>query len=121
VALLWSLFTRLKVFMDGSFVAPRRTSLLLLALFYWLIDVKGYTKWAFPFKIIGMNSITIYVIQAIFDFGVVANIFIHGFYTHFGEFKDVFFVFCVVFIKWLFLYFLYKQKIFLKYKIHLNY
>jgi predicted acyltransferase len=116
VALLWSLVYPINKYLwTGSFVAlTAGLSLLLLALFYWLIDVKGYTKWAFPFKIIGMNSITIYVIQAIFDFGVVANIFIHGFYTHFGEFKDVFFVFCVVFIKWLFLYFLYKQKIFLK-------
>ena len=38
-------------------------SLLLLALFYWIIDVKGYRKWAFFLIVIGMNSITIWVGQ----------------------------------------------------------
>ncbi len=30
---------------------------VLLALFYWVIDVKGYRKWAFFLKVIGMNAI----------------------------------------------------------------
>ena len=89
-------------------------SLLLLSLFYWIIDVKKYSKWAFPFIVIGLNPITIYVIQGIFDFGVVVNIFVHGFIDNMGDFKQVFFILCVLVVKWLFLYFLYKQKIFLK-------
>ncbi|MHC4489661.1 MAG: hypothetical protein ACYSW7_10880 [Planctomycetota bacterium] len=43
-------------------------SLLLLALFYWLIDVRGYKKWAFFFIVIGANPITIFVLQSIVDF-----------------------------------------------------
>jgi len=31
---------------------------ILLAAFYWIIDVKGYSKWAYPFKVIGMNAIS---------------------------------------------------------------
>ena len=30
-------------------------------LFYYVIDVLGYKKWAFYFKVIGMNSILIYI------------------------------------------------------------
>lgn len=89
-------------------------SLLLLALFYWIIDVKGYTKWAFPFVVIGLNPITIYVLQGIFDFSIIANIFIHGFSPYLGSFQHAFTIMCTIGVKWILLYFLYRQKIFLK-------
>ncbi len=38
-------------------------SLICLAIFYWLIDVKGYQRWAKPFVILGMNAIGIYVLS----------------------------------------------------------
>ncbi len=89
-------------------------SSILLGLFYWIIDVKGYRKWVFPFVVIGLNPITIYVVQRLFNFGIIANIFVHGFIDYLGPFKPVFWAFCVLTVKWLFLYFLYKKKIFLK-------
>ena len=33
---------------------------LFLAAFCWVIDVKGFRKWAFPLVVIGMNSIAAY-------------------------------------------------------------
>ena len=36
---------------------------LLIALFYWIIDVKGWHKWSFFFQVIGMNSIFIYLFE----------------------------------------------------------
>jgi predicted acyltransferase len=99
----------------GSYLAlTTGLSLLAFWLFYWIIDVKGYTKWAFPFRVLGMNCITIYVLTGIFDFGIIAKIFIHGFYTDLGAFQFPFYEFCVMLVKWLFVYFLYRQKIFLK-------
>jgi predicted acyltransferase len=89
-------------------------SLLLLALFYWVIDVRGWRAWAFPFVVIGMNPITIYLVQALFDFGVVAAIFTHGFINHLGVWRTAFEAGTILVTKWLFLYFLYRQKIFLK-------
>jgi predicted acyltransferase len=90
-------------------------SMLLFALFYWVIDVLGYRRWAFPFIVIGLNAITIYVVQARFDFIHIANIFVHGIVTHAGAFYGGLLLGAsVVFVKWLFLYFLYRQKIFLK-------
>lgn len=35
--------------------------LLALAFSYWLIDVKGWKKWAFFFSIVGMNPLAIYL------------------------------------------------------------
>ena len=32
-------------------------SLLLLAMFYGVIDVLGFKRWAFPFQVIGANAI----------------------------------------------------------------
>ncbi len=104
-----------KILWTSSFVLfAGGFSLLLLGLFYWLIDYKGYKRWAFPFVIIGMNAITIYFVSYIFDFGIIVNIFVHGFINYMGAAKDVFFYFCLVAVKWLFLYFLYKKKIFFK-------
>ena len=36
-------------------------ALQLLAVCYWVIDVKGYRKWAKPFEIFGVNAIALYV------------------------------------------------------------
>ncbi len=115
-ALLWSLvFPINKYLWTGSYVMlTAGISFLLLCAFYWIIDVKGYKKWAFPFIVIGLNPITIYVVQGIFDFGIIANIFIHGFADAFGSFKPVFYQLCIILVKWFFLYFLYRKKIFLK-------
>jgi predicted acyltransferase len=116
VALLWNIIYPINKYLwTGSFVSLTcGISILAFCLFYWLIDVKGISKWAFPFTVIGMNSITIYVLQGVFDFGIIAKIFIHGFYTHMGELQIPFYELCVVATKWLFLYFLYKKQIFLK-------
>ena len=40
---------------------------LLLAAFSWIIEVKGYRKWAFPLVVIGMNSIAAYLIAHLFQ------------------------------------------------------
>jgi predicted acyltransferase len=89
-------------------------SLLLFALFYWIIDAKGHKRWAFFFIVIGMNAIIIYAVQGIFDFGILVDILASGLSKYMGIFWVPFFLICLVGIKWLFLYFLYKKKIFLK-------
>ncbi|HUI64504.1 MAG TPA: DUF5009 domain-containing protein [Bacteroidota bacterium] len=40
-------------------------ALVCFGTFYWVIDVKGYQRWATPFKIFGMNAITLYVLSEI--------------------------------------------------------
>ena len=38
-------------------------ALELLALFYWLIDIKGFQKWARPAVVFGVNAIAVYVLS----------------------------------------------------------
>lgn len=87
---------------------------LLLALFYWIIDVKNNKKWAFFLVVIGMNAITIWVGQRLIDFEFTANALFLGFSKYLGIMAPVFLTFSVLSLKWLFLWFLYRRKIFLK-------
>ena len=61
LAHLWNLdFPINKNLWSSSFVLNvGGYSLALLGIFYYIIDVLGYKKWAFFFKVIGMNSILI--------------------------------------------------------------
>jgi predicted acyltransferase len=45
-------------------------ALQFLCLCYWLIDIKGYRKWARPFEIFGVNAIALYV-----GAGLMADLF----------------------------------------------
>ena len=64
--------------------------------------------------VIGLNPITIYVVQSQFKFGTIASIFVRGFIDLLGPIKPVFWEASVLLVGWLFLWFLYRQKIFLK-------
>ncbi len=116
VAWVWSFnFPIIKNIWSSSFVlCAGGWSLLLLALFYWIIDVRGYQRWSFFFKVIGMNAITIYLVDRFFDFGVITKVFLHGLLPMIGQIEPLIWSCSVVFTMWLFLYFLYRQKIFLR-------
>ncbi|HEY6977689.1 MAG TPA: DUF5009 domain-containing protein [Chitinophagaceae bacterium] len=117
LAQLWNLdFPINKNLWTSSFVLQvGGLSLILLSLFYYVIDVLGYKNWAFFFKVIGMNSILIYMSGMFIDWEYTTN----GFFKWFGQlagnpFNAVIMAICYVMIKWLFLYFMYKKKIFLR-------
>lgn len=90
-------------------------SLVLLALFYYIIDVKGYKRWAFFFSVIGMNSILIYMSGRFIDWQYMTE----GFFTWLGQlagdpYNLVVMAICYVMVKWVFLYFLYRKNVFLR-------
>jgi predicted acyltransferase len=90
-------------------------SLLYFSLFYYIIDVLHKKKWAFFFKVIGMNSILIYLSGHFINWGYATD----GFFKWLGELTPVIWApvvmaICYVFVKWMFLYFLYRQKVFLR-------
>jgi len=116
VGLLWGLvFPIIKIIWTSSYVLfAGGWSLLLLALFYWIIDVKGYSKWAFFFVVIGMNPITIYFLQGFVDFDGIAKFFLLGVAEHAELFKPLILPFGALLIRWLFLWFLYRHRIFFK-------
>lgn len=117
VGQLWGMLMPInKKLWSSSFVCyVGGLSMLHLALFYYVIDVLNFRKWAFFFTIIGLNSITIYMAQRIIGFKTAADFtgkyivsLLPEEYTQFGE------IFFYIGMCWIFLYFLYKKKIFLK-------
>lgn len=89
-------------------------SLLLVALFYWVIDVQGYRRWAFFFVVIGVNAITIYLLADIVNFDHIANLLVEGVANRAGAFKPVVLPIGIVGVEWVLLWFLYRHRIFFK-------
>jgi predicted acyltransferase len=117
LGLLWDLvFPINKPLWSSSYVClAGGLSLLLFALFYWIIDVCGYRRWALFFTVIGLNSITVYLAQSIINFQFTAKFIFGGLINLFPENWDQFLNnLTLITVCWLFLYFLYRQKIFIK-------
>ena len=87
---------------------------MLLALFFALIDVIGWRSWAFFWMVIGANAITIYVVPRFVDFEKISEFFLTGISQSVGNWKALVLVSGAFAAKWLFLLFLYRQRIFLR-------
>jgi predicted acyltransferase len=118
VGKLWSYnFPIIKNLWTSTFVLfAGGWSLIMLGVFYLIIDVWGFKKWTFPFIVIGMNSITIYVIHGgIIDFWHMASYFFGGVANKVSEpVQPVIMAIGAILCMWTFLYILYRNKIFLK-------
>lgn len=116
LSLIWNIWYPInKEIWSSSFnVLTVGLSLIFMAVFYFLIDIKGWTKWGFIFKIIGLNSITIYMLNRIIDFNYTSRFLLKGIIDISGDFSNVIAVIGVICLEIILLYFLYKQKIFLK-------
>lgn len=115
--LLWNLFFPFnKNLWTSSFVCfVGGLSALLFALFYYIIDVKNIRKWTLFFTVIGMNSITIYLAQRIIGFNKSAEFFFTGLTGLLPENAQPLIQSAgYIAVCWVFLYFLYRHRIFLK-------
>jgi predicted acyltransferase len=115
---LWSYqFPIIKRRWTSSYVlAAGGWSYLLLALFYWVVDMKGYRRWTFPFVVIGMNSIAAYMGWGLFSgaFRRAAEVFTNGLKPYVGGWHDPITWTLAMLMFWLVLYFMYRQRIFLR-------
>ncbi|WP_183557003.1 acyltransferase family protein [Mucilaginibacter sp. SP1R1] len=117
IAQIWNLdFPINKNLWSSSFVMQvGGISLLLMALFYYVIDVLGYKKWAFFFKVIGMNSILIYISGHFIKWQYTTDSFFGWLGQLVGNpYNIVVMAICFIMIKWVFLYYLYQKKTFLR-------
>jgi predicted acyltransferase len=89
-------------------------SLLCMALFYYIIDAKGYAKWSFPLVLIGLNPITIYMASRMVNFRYTSDYILTGIINLSGDFSGAISALGVLGLELLLLYFLYKRKIFLR-------
>ena len=116
LGLLWStVFPIIKIIWTSSYVlVAAGWSLLLLALFYLIIDVLKFRTWAFFFIVIGANAITIYVLHWIIDFNDIALYLLGGLAKMAGAGANLVMAIGVIIIEWLLLLLLYRKKIFIK-------
>lgn len=117
IAQIWNLdFPINKNLWSSSFVMQTvGLSLLLFALFYYVIDVLKYTRWTLFFQVIGMNSILIYISGKFIDWEFTADAFFKWLGQLTGEpYSILVLAIVLVLIKWLFLKFLYDKKVFLR-------
>lgn len=113
----WNTFYPInKALWSSSFVlAVAGYSLIMFALFYYIIDVRGWKKWDLYFKVIGMNSILIYMAPRFIDFSKLNRRLFEGVYSLLPEqYYDVAETLGYMLVLWLFMYFMYKKKVFLK-------
>lgn len=89
-------------------------SLLLLSLFYLIMDIAGYRAWSFVFTVIGMNAITIYFCQRFIQFEFMSEFFLGGLARLCGDSGTVLLLAGALAAKILFLWFLYSKRVFLR-------
>ncbi|MGP0067288.1 MAG: acyltransferase family protein [Isosphaeraceae bacterium] len=113
---LWSReFPIIKILWTSSYVlVAGGWSLLLLSLFYTIIDVIKLRAWAFVFVVIGVNAITIYIAKDIIPFDEISRYFLGGVARYSGSFRPAVVPIGTVVLEWLFLFHLYRNRIFLR-------
>ncbi len=118
LAWLWNPFFPInKIMWTSSFVlCSGGFSLLFMAFFYLIIDVLANKFWIPPFVWIGMNSITIYMAaHGLINFESTANYLFGGLIQQLNTpWQPVGLATGIVLVQLGFLYFLYRQKWFLK-------
>ncbi|MEZ4776508.1 MAG: DUF5009 domain-containing protein [Bacteroidia bacterium] len=117
LGLLWSLhFPINKHLWTSAFILlTGGMGFLALAIFYGVIDILGYRKWAFFFRVIGLNSLAIYLVYRFVDFGYTSRLLFEGFYTWTAEpWHEVWQALGAMGLVWLFLYVLYRNRLFVK-------
>lgn len=91
---------------------------LFLAAFYAIVDVRGWQRWSFPLKVIGMNSIAAYCIAHLFEGFIVENLKTHlgqNVFAQFGEsYGRTLEGAVVLLVFWLILYWMFRRGLFLK-------
>ena len=105
IKLLW---TSSFVLVGGGF------SFLALALFYWMVDVRGWRRWAFPFRVIGVNPIVAYMAMMLLDLRSIGNVFVGGLLARVGRWDSLLSETAAFVLLWLFLYWMYRTRSFVK-------
>jgi heparan-alpha-glucosaminide N-acetyltransferase len=97
-------------------------TLLMLAAFFWVIDMVGWRRWSFPLVVVGMNSIAMYCMAQLMKGWVRGTL-----KTHFGQ--DIFTgppgsflgtygpivdAAAILFVLWLVCLWMYRQKVFVR-------
>lgn len=114
---IWDIFFPInKTLWTSSFVlVTTGYSILLLTLFYTLVDVLGSVGWAKFFAVIGTNSIIVYLGSSLINWSYTSKSLFGGFINVApAGWQDVILFGGMLLLQWLVLYWLYCRKIFIK-------
>lgn len=87
---------------------------LLIALFYYVVDYKGWSKGLNWLKIYGMNSITAYTLGMVVSFSSIATSLLYGFEQYTGVYYGAIITFANFLILFFILRLMYRQNYFVK-------
>ena len=87
---------------------------LMLLFFYWLIDIRGYQRWAFPLTVIGMNAIFIYIFSSLIHLDPIVDVFTRPIASLVPNSELLFQQLAVLAVEWVVLFCMYKRKLFIK-------
>ena len=87
---------------------------LLFMLFFWLIDVRGYTTWGIPLQVIGMNALFIYVFSFLIDIDQPMSVFSKAMVGASSSAELLLRSVFVVGVEWLILFWMYRRRIFIR-------
>jgi predicted acyltransferase len=116
LGLAWQIWHPLiKHLWTGSFVLfSGGLCVLLLASFYFLIEIRGYRRWCSALIVIGSNAIFAYVASHIFDFRLVARVFVGGLERYVGPWYPFTLALGGFLVLYLILKVMYDRKLFVK-------
>lgn len=87
---------------------------LLMALFYYIIDYKGWKKYTEWLKVYGMNSIVAYMLAMCVNFSCIGHSLFHGLEQYMGTYYQVWITLSNAVIVYLILWWMYKKNIYLR-------
>lgn len=89
-------------------------SFILMSLFYLVIDVWNLRKWSFFFRVIGMNSIFVYLLVRIVPVATISGYFTGWITKPLGNAAELAEGIISLLAVWLLLYYLYRKNIFIR-------
>ncbi len=117
VGFLWAeTFPIIKLLWTSSYVLVAcGYSAILLGMFFQVIEIWNYKKWAQPFVWIGMNALTIYLVANVVNFRGLALRFVGGDVKYFlGPYGQAVQALVAISLALAVVYFLHRRKIFLR-------
>lgn len=87
---------------------------LLMALFYYIVDYKGWNRHIGWLKVYGMNSIVAYMLAMCINFSCISQSIFHGLAQYMGNYYAILITGSNTIIIYFILWLMYRQKIFLR-------
>lgn len=89
-------------------------SFLLVAAFYWVIDVAGYKRWSLPLVILGANALVAYVLDEVFG-RVISDTLVLNLAHQFSQpYNELIRATGEVGLMWLLVWYLYQKRTFVR-------